>query len=569
MNRSTIVCIILIHIAFSPAVRNQAVLAALDPAQADLPEIDGNAVLEHIKVLASDNFEGRAPGTRGEDLTVAYLESQFRKLALKPGNVDGTYIQKVPLVGITPDSKVSLIFRRENETKQLKYMDDFVAWTRHAVARTGLEDSPLIFVGYGVEAPEFDWDDYRDVDVRNKTLVMLINDPPVPDPADPTKLDPDVFGGDAMTYYGRWTYKYDIGGEKGAAGVLVVHETEAAGYPWSVVQGFGGERFNVAASGNDSSKPKIEAWIGLKQAEMLFAMAGQDFDALKKLAATRRFSPVPLDLTASLTLDNTMRSIESRNVLARLEGSDSELKDEYVIYTAHWDHLGVGKPVNGDSIYNGAIDNASGVAGIIEIAKAFKKVPVSPKRSILFLAVTAEEQGLLGSEFYATNPIYPLAKTVAVINIDELNMHGRTKDFSIIGLGNSDLDDFARHAAGQQGRVIIADPEPEKGFYYRSDHFSFAKEGVPALDPESGIDYIGKPAGFGFRIRDDYNANDYHKPSDDVKNDWDMSGAVEDLQLLCIVGRDVANSDSCPQWKEGAEFKAKREAQLEGAGASH
>ncbi len=558
MHRLPFVRVMLIQAVLIASVWNHT-------AAAELPEIDGTALFEHIKVLSSDRFEGRAPGTRGEELTVAYIEEQFRNLALLPGNANGTFIQKVPLVGITPDPGMRLTLNKDGETKKLKYMEDFVAWTRHAVPRMALNDSPLLFVGYGVSAPEFDWDDYKDVDVQGKTLVMLVNDPPVADPMNAEELDPKIFGGNAMTYYGRWTYKYDIGGEKGAAGVLVIHETAAAGYPWSVVQGFSGERLNVE-DGENMRKPDVEAWISLSQAKALFEMAGQDFDALKKLAATRQFRPVPLDIAASITLENTLRSIESRNVMAKLEGSDPKKKSEYVIYMAHWDHLGVGKAVNGDSIYNGAIDNASGVGGLIEVARAFKKLPAPPKRSLLFLAVTAEEQGLLGSEFYATHPVYPLEKTVAAINMDSLNVHGRTSDFTIIGLGNSDLDAFARRAAERQKRVIIADPEPEKGFYYRSDHFSFAKQGVPALNPDGGIDYIGKPAQFGRKVREDYTNNDYHKPSDELGQDWDLAGAVEDLELLWMVGRDVANADRYPQWKSGTEFKARREAQLNAAG---
>lgn len=532
----------------------------------DFPKIDSALLLQHIKLLSSDKLGGRAPGTEGENYAVAYIEAQFRSLGLKQGNTDRTYLQKVPMIGILPDPAMSLTFRKQDKSIRLKYMEDFVAWTRRTVTDTALDKSPLLFVGYGIQAPEFGWDDYKGVDVRGKTLVMLVNDPPVPDPRNPAKLDPKVFGGDAMTYYGRWTYKYDIAGEKGAAGVLIVHQTAAAGYPWPVVEGFGGERFNLVSADNNRGKPNVEGWISVEQARRLFGMSGQNFDSLKKRAATRAFRPVPLDVTASVALHNTMRTIASRNVLARLEGSDPKLKDEYIIYTAHWDHLGIGKPVNGDRIYHGAVDNASGVAGLLEIARAFEKLPTPPKRSILFLSVTAEEQGLLGSGYYAKNPIYPLAKTLAEINMDGLNMHGRTKDITIVGLGNSDLDDYARQVAARQGRVLAPDPEPEKGFYYRSDHFPFAQQGVPGLNADSGIDYVGKPAGYGKKVRDDYTANDYHKPSDVIKPDWDLSGTVQDLQLLWMVGWEVANANRYPQWKPGTEFYARRKAQLTAAG---
>jgi Zn-dependent M28 family amino/carboxypeptidase len=542
------------------------VAKAWHPTPVDFPKIEGSTLLEHIRTLSSDSYEGRAPGTEGENKTVSYILAQFKNLGLKPGNADGTYVQKVPMVGIAPDPSMTLLLRGGDKPIQLKYREDFIAWTRQTVRDAALKDSPLLFVGYGVQAPEFDWDDYKGTDVRGKTLLMLINDPPVPDPADPSKLDPKVFGGDAMTYYGRWTYKYDIGGKKGAAGVFIVHETAAAGYPWSVVEGsFSGERFGLVDAHNNADKSTVEGWIGLAQVRRLFAMAGQDFDALKKQAATRAFRPVPLTVAASITFHNTMRTVTSRNVVAKLEGRDPKLRNECVLYTAHWDHLGVGPSVKGDRIYHGAVDNASGVAGLIEIARAFKSLAVPPKRSMLFLSVTGEEQGLLGSEYYARNPIYPLAKTLAEINMDGLNVHGRTRDITIVGLGNSELDDYARQAAARQGRVLATDPEPEKGFYYRSDHFSFAQRGVPALDPDGGIDYIGKPSGYGRKILEDYTANDYHKPSDVIKPDWDMSGAVEDLQLLWAVGWEVANSDHYPQWKPGAEFRARREAQLKSA----
>jgi Zn-dependent M28 family amino/carboxypeptidase len=331
------------------------------------------------------------------------------------------------------------------------------------------------------------------------------------------------------------------------------------------VQGFGGERFDLVTPDKNMSKASVEGWITLGEVKKLFAMAGKDFDSLKKQALSRDFRPVPLEATASVSLHNKIRTIASRNVMARLDGSDPKRKEEFVIYTAHWDHLGIGRPVNGDKVYHGAVDNASGIGGLIEIARAFSS-RTAPKRSILFLAVTGEEQGLLGSEYYATNPVYPLSKTLAEINMDGLNVHGRTKEVTIIGLGMSDLDDYARRAAAEQGRTVRPDAEPEKGFYYRSDHFSFARQGVPALDPESGIDYIGKPEGYGRKMRDEYTENDYHKPTDIVRTDWIMDGAVEDLRLLWKVGYDVANADHYPQWNPGTEFKARREAQLKAAG---
>jgi len=529
---------------------------------ASMPKIEAQPILEHIKVLASDEFEGRKPGTPGEDKTVAYLVDQFKQIGLKPGNIDGTYTQKVPLVGITPANTQPLTVTGDAQKQTFKWSSDVVAWTKRVADTSGIEDSEMLFVGYGVEAPEFNWNDFKDADVKGKTIVVLVNDPAVPDPSDPSKLDSKTFGGNAMTYYGRWTYKYEEGARRGAAAILVVHETGPAGYPFSVVQGFLGERFNLVTPDKNMSRAAIEGWLSLDAAKRIFRMAGQDFDAMKKRALTREFKPVPLGVRASLGVTNKIRTIDSQNVLARLEGSDARMKDEYVVYSAHWDHLGVGPAVNGDTIYNGALDNASGVASLLEIARAFTKVEPKPKRSILFLMVTAEEQGLLGSEHYSVTPVYPLEKTVANINIDGVNQWGRTKDITVVGMGASDLDDYLRDAAAEQGRTLRPDPEAEKGFYYRSDHFNFAKQGVPALYVDTGVDYIGKDPAYAQKKRDEYTNVDYHAPSDHIKPDWDLSGAIEDAHLMLAVGYRVANADTFPEWKPGNEFKAKRDAML-------
>jgi len=508
-------------------------------------------------VLSSDEYEGRAPGSKGEELSVTYIADQFKKVGLKPGNTDGTYFQKVPLVGITP-TPAPLVFRRGEQYQTLKWKDDVVAWTKHVASSAALQRSDLVFVGYGVVAPEFNWDDYKGLDVKGKTLVMLVNDPPVPDPNNANELDAKTFGGKAMTYYGRWTYKYEIGAQKGAAGVLIVHETGPAGYGFNVVQGKTGEQFDLVTPDKNMGRAAIEGWITLEQAKKLLQSAGQDFDVLKTQAATREFKPVPLGVTASMTIRNTLRTIDSRNVLGTLEGSDPKLKDEYVVYTAHWDHFGK----NAEGIFHGAEDDALGCAALVEVARAFTKLPAPPRRSILFLAVTAEEQGLLGSEYYAVTPAHPLAKTVANVNMDSWNVHGRTKDLTLVGFGASDLDDYARDAAAEQGRVVHGDAEPEKGFYYRSDHFNFAKQGVPAIDPNGGVDYIGKPAEYGTQVRDEWTEKRYHTPKDVVMPDWDLSGTNEDLRVLFAVGYRVAQADRFPEWKPGNEFKAKREAML-------
>jgi Zn-dependent M28 family amino/carboxypeptidase len=537
------------------------------PSEAALDVITKEGVLSHIKVLASDEFEGRGPGTKGEDLSINYIADQFKKIGLAPGNTDGTYFQKVPLAGITTAQDAVMNVKVGGKDLKMKFGDDFVARTVRVVEKTGF-DADVVFVGYGVVAPEYGWDDYKGMDVRGKVLIMLVNDPPVPDPRNPAKLDDKTFKGRAMTYYGRWTYKFEIAAEKGAAGVLVVHETGPAGYPWSVPKGsFTIENFDLVSKDKNMSRVQVEGWITDTKTKELFNVAGLNFDSLKTSAARKDFKPVALNAHAKLDLNQKLRFIDSHNVVAKLEGSDAKLKDEYVIYTAHWDHLGIGLPnEKGDKIYNGALDNASGCAGLIEIARAFKALPTPPRRSILFLSVTAEEKGLIGSKYYAENPIYPLEKTVANINMDGLNQWGPTRDVTVVGLGNSTLDDVLQQAASEKKRVLRPDPEPEKGFYYRSDHFNFAKVGVPALDPNDGIDFIGKPAGWGQKKRDEYTENDYHKPSDEIKPDWDLSGAVEDLRLLMAVGYRVANTDKYPEWKPGTEFKAKRDAMMRSAG---
>lgn len=549
---ATTILLVVTALGCTPSAE-QAPASAAVPGEA-LAAIDTATLMQHIRVLAHDSLLGRAPGTAGEDKTVAYLESQFKAIGLAPGNPDGSYIQKVPLVGITVQGAPALTFAKGSSRTTLKWRDDYVAWTKHVTESAALDNSELVFVGYGTEAPEFTWDDYKGMDVAGKTLVMLVNDPPL---ADTTQ-----FGGPRMTYYGRWTYKYEQGMRHKAAGVLLVHETEAAGYPFSVVQGKTAEQFDLVTPDKNMSRSAVEGWITLDQAKALFAAAGQDFDSLKARAATRAFTPVPLGMTASVTLRNALRTVDSRNVIAKLEGSDPALKDEYVVYTAHWDHFGVGDTVKGDSIYNGALDNATGTAGLLAMAKAFKAMPTFPKRSILFLAVTAEEQGLLGAQYYAVTPLYPLAKTLANLNMDGLNTWGLTKDLAVIGLGASELDDYASAAAAEQGRVLKPDAEPEKGFYYRSDHFNFAKQGVPAFYAEAGMDYIGKSPEFGKVKRDEYTTNDYHAPQDEIKPGWDLSGGAQDLQLLLTVGYRVAQGGRFPEWRSGNEFKAARDQML-------
>ena len=523
--------------------------------------ISAERLLANIKVLSSDRFEGRSPATEGERLTVEFLTGQFKAMGLKPGNPDGTYVQDVPLVGISGTRSATLT--AGGKRMHMKFPADYVALSRRFVDRIRVPETELVFVGYGVVAPEYGWDDYKGVDVKDKIIVMLINDPQVTEAGDPAKLDDKVFNGRAMTYYGRWTYKYEIAAEKGAAGALIVHETGPAGYPYEVLSGsWGRESFEIDRADGNRGRAAVEGWISRERAETLFRLSGHDFEAMKKAALSRDFKPVPLPAKASFRIDQTLRKVKSKNVVAKLDGADPKLKDELVVYTAHWDHLGKDPDLKGDQVFNGAHDNASGTAGLLELAHAYAKLPAPPKRSILFLAVTAEEKGLLGSRWYAESPLYPLTRTVANINMDGLSHFGRSRDVVVVGKGQSTLEDVLAGQVAAQGRVLVAEPTPEKGSYYRSDHFEFAKVGVPALYTGRGVQLVGKPEGEGQRQVDAFIAKDYHKVSDEVRDDWDMSGGVEDLRLLLRVGLAVAEEERYPEWKDGSEFKARRDAML-------
>ncbi len=524
-----------------------------------LESITAERLRQHIEVLSSDRFEGRLPGTRGEELTVDYLVEQFQALGLEPGNPDGSWIQHVPLAGY--ESTPSLRLTAGGKPVETAWLDDYVAVSRRLVPEVEVDGSELVFVGYGVVAPEFGWDDYKDVDVTGKTIVMLINDPAAPDPDDPSKLDESVFKGRAMTYYGRWTYKYEIATEKGAAAAIIIHETGPAGYPWDVVRnGWSGDQFDLQNPDDNMGRVAVESWITLNKAKEIFAAGGHDFEILRQAAVRKDFRPVSLGAKASFGIENEVRKIQSQNVIAKLEGR--EAPEEYVIYTAHWDHLGRHETLEGDQIFNGAYDNASGTAGVIEIARAFTVLDPRPKRTLLFMPVTAEEQGLLGAKYYAQNPLYPLEKTLANINVDGLNPWGVTRDIEVVGYGNSTLDDIAEAVAKAQGRTIVPDTAPEKGYFYRADHFAFAQQGVPAFYTHSGKNYLDKPEGWGQKKRDEFTAKHYHKPSDEIHEDWDLAGAAADARFLFEVGLVAAESDPWPAWKPGTEFKAKREEML-------
>jgi Zn-dependent M28 family amino/carboxypeptidase len=526
-----------------------------------LDVVTPDALLAHIKTLASDEFEGRAPGSKGEELSIKYIADQFREIGLEPGNPDGTYIQEVPLAGIKSDPRMQFVVNGK-PPMDLKLADDFVASSARLQNEIKIANSDIIFVGYGVVAPEYGWDDYKGVDVRGKTILMLINDPAVPDPKDPSKLDDNMFKGKAMTYYGRWTYKYEIAAQKGAVAAVIIHETVPAAYPWQVVKSsWSKENFELDNPDKNIGSVQARCWITLDVAKKLLADCDQDFDALKKSAITKEFKPVALNAKANIEIKQQVRSFKSHNVIGKFEGADPKLKDEYVIFTAHWDHLGKHPELPGDQIFNGAIDNASGVSAVITLASAFPKAEPPPKRSILFMATTAEEAGLLGAKWYAEHPLYPLEKTLADINIDTLNVWGKARDIEDTSFGFSDLDDMLAAAAKRQGRPMIPNPRPEKGSIYRADNFEFSKVGLPSLYIGKNQHLTSRPPNGALRA-DEYDLKDYHQPSDDVKPDWDLSGAVQDIDLLFEVGYQVANADKFPEWKAGNEFKPKRDAMM-------
>ena len=539
-------------------------LAAAPPDHRLAELIDGAHVLKDIATLSSDDFEGRSPGTPGEERTVAFLINELKGYGLKPGNPDGSYVQAVPMNGYTATPALTLS-AAGGQTK-LRFPDDFVAVSYTGEPLTTTKDSELVFVGYGVIAPEYGWDDYKGVDLKGKTLVMLINDPPVPDKKHPGSLDPTMFGGKAMTYYGRWTYKYEMAAKLGAAGAIIIHETEPAAYPYSVVKNsWGKENFALRSAGPNPDFPPVAAWMQLDAAEAMLKSAGHSYAELKARALSRDFRPLPLGVKADFEVRNTIRALDSKNVVARLEGSDPRLKAETIVYSAHWDHFGWDPTLPGakhDQIYHGAIDNASGVASLLALARAFKEAGSAPKRSVLFLVTTAEERGLLGARYYAQHPLYPLETTLADLNIDGNMPYGRSRDIAIVGAGKSTVEDLAAEFAARQHRTTRPDPFPEHGGFYRADQLEFAKHGVPVLFMDAGTEFIGKPAGFGAKLITDYTEHDYHQVTDTVKPDWEMSGAVENIEILYRVGARLAAGGAYPVWKPGSEFKAIREQSL-------
>lgn len=509
--------------------------------------IDAEELLEHVSRLASDEFEGRLPGSRGEEKTVAYLIDQFKASGAQPGNPDGSYVQAVGLAGIKTQADVGISVAGKPVPLQLHKHINISSNRLQKLLR--IRQSPIVFVGYGVQAPEYNWDDYKGLDVRGKTLLMLVNDPQVVDTDG--ELTADSFKGRAMTYYGRWTYKHEIAAKLGAAAALVIHETGPAGYPWSVVQGQPGkEHFTLDAPNANADKVPVKGWIRDDYVRSLLTATGHDFDRLKAAAIRPDFRPVELPGQASFQLRNEIRKLESANVVAKVPGTTRP--QEAIIYTAHWDHLGRNRSLNGDQIYNGAVDNATGTAGLLELAQSIAANPMDV--SVIFLAVTAEEQGLLGTRHYVENPLMPLEATVANINIDAMNTWGATRDVVLVGKGHNTLEKDLRQVAGKQGRTVRDEPTPEKGFYFRSDHFEFARKGVPALYALSGTDFGGQGADYGKEKALAYIANDYHQLSDEVKPDWDLSGMVLDLLMLETVARQVAANPTRPSWYPSSEF---------------
>ena len=515
--------------------------------------INEKSFTKHIKVLASDEFLGRGPGHEGEQKTVEYITGQFKKLGLKPANGD-SYIQEMTLAELTPTASPEITVAGNNGSVKLKDKTDYVALTRRVTKEIKVEPTEIIFAGYGINAPEYNWNDFAGIDVKNKIIIVMVNDPGY------ATKDPKLFNGNAMTYYGRWTYKFEEGARQGAAGVFVIHETGAASYPWAVVKnGSIGSQYFIEDDNKNMSRCKFEGWLTLDKAKEIFKLAGLDLEKELALAAKPGFKAKSLGLKTSLKIDNKVEHITTRNVIGIIPGS--ERPDEYIFYTAHWDHLGFDPTLKGDQIFNGARDNASGVAGILQIAEAFTKVNPKPKRSIAILSVTSEEQGLIGSEYYVENPLVPLNKTIADINLDAMNIFGRTKDISIIGSGQSELDNYVKDAAKALGKTVKPDPSPESGGYYRSDHFNFAKVGVPAIYLRHGIESLNGDKDIA-KLSQDWTMEHYHKVSDEINSSWDLSGMVEDVQMLFDIGYRLSNESTFPKWNAKSEFRSTREKSL-------
>ena len=535
----------------APAAPQAATPPAAASAHVFHDAIDPGDFAEHVRTLASDAFEGRGPGTPGEDKSVEYIRAQFQRIGLQPGN-HGEWFQTVPMVETTADESTAITIDVNGKPRVLRYGDDMVIGTRSGKPEVKIDGSPLVFVGYGVDAPEQHWNDYAGIDVKGKTVVMLVNDPGF------HAHDESLFEGKRMTWYGRWVYKYEEAARKGAAAALIIHDTPGASYGWDVVRNsWSGAQYDLPAADDPAPRLPAQGWITGEQANRLFAEAGLDLDALRAAAGKRGFKPVPMAAKLSLDLKSSITRKQSRNVIGLLPGSTRP--DEAMLYMAHWDHLGKHPDEPGDNIYNGAVDNGTGVAGILEIAEAFAHQRPGPERSLLFVAVTLEESGLLGSQYYVAHPAVPLDRTVGVVNLDALGVYGKTRDLTVVGMGSSELEDVLKPVADRLQLALHAEAHPEAGSYFRSDHFNFARAGVPAMDIGSGHDLVDGGKAAGEAAGKDYNEHRYHKPGDEYDPGWKLEGVLDDLDAAYGIGRDLGSSDKWPNWYPGNPFRAARD----------
>lgn len=521
------------------------------PPDENLARFSANRVAADVQRLASDEFQGRAPGTDGEKRVLDFLVGQFEDAGLQPAN-QGSFLQAVPLVSLTAKPDMTLAIEGSGFSARYAVGSQTMLSTRRVQREISLDTSEMVFVGYGIVAPEYAWDDYAAVDVRGKTVVILVNDPGF------ATADPKLFRGNAMTYYGRWTYKYEEAARQGAAAALIIHETDAAGYGWDVVaNSWSGEQFDLVRANGNQSALAVEGWLSGAAASEILAAAGLDLESARRIALAGDFEATALGLTASTQFSNEIKNLNSSNVAGLIEGT--KRPDEIIIYMAHWDHLGIKPNLEGDRIFNGAVDNATGTAAILELARAFAALEPAPERSILILAVTGEESGLLGSAWYAEHPLFPLNQTVAALNFDSLITDGATRDITVFGLGSSELEEYLERAATKQGRVPVNEPTPEKGYFFRSDHFNLAKAGVPVLYAEAGVDNLQHGREWGVARMQDYRRDRYHQPADEYNADWDWGGVLQDLELYFEIGRELAAESTFPNWYENSEFRARRD----------
>jgi hypothetical protein len=547
----SVIVLVLAGVAVGLAARGAPGARLSAPESAAAARLAPHDITPHVRFLADDLLEGRAPGSRGERLATRYIAAQMEAAGLAPGAEGGSFYQKVPLVGLSPKLPPTVTVTGAGKSVTLRVPSEVVVFSGTQEGEARVADAEVVFVGYGIVAPEYQWDDYKDVDLKGKVALVMNNDP---------ESDPALFAGKTRLWYGRWDYKYLQAARKGAAAAIIIHTTPSAGYPWQVVESSNtGERFELPAG--DEPRVRLKMWATEQASRQIATLGGKDLDALRAAAESRNARPVPLGVRLSLTVSSTVRRLEGENVIGVLPGSDARLKSEAVVFTAHHDHLGVRAPKDGDAIYNGALDNASGVALMLAMARAAAAGP-APRRSLIFAAVTAEEQGLLGSEWYCRHPTVPPGRLAANINMDSVNNRGRTSDFGFVGYGKSSLDAVVDAVAAAQGRKVHGDPFPEKGAFYRSDQFNFAKIGVPAIFGRGGPTYVGRPADWGRQQQEEYERKRYHQPSDELDASWDLTGAVEDGQLLLVTGLRVANAPAVPSWKPGDEFEAARKRAL-------